>query len=129
VERKFVRDVVQTAFRHANILRHRAIDAIAETAASGIEVVETTAAQRRPFVNDSRSFADSAIAFFEPTHAATKSSDGTGELVAKDARVIDRPGVRALPLMQITAANANRPDPKQYIVFTDFGDGNFAQLN
>ena len=65
VERQRVGNVMQAARRHAHVLRHRAVDAVAEALARRAQVVATGAAHQALAADVGGGLADDAIAFLE----------------------------------------------------------------
>jgi hypothetical protein len=119
---------MQAALGDAHVVRHGAIHAVAEAAARRVEIVKTGAAERRSLVDHGGGLADYAVAFFELGDAGTGAGNGTGKLVAKNARVVYRPPVRSTPLVQIAATDANCAHAEEHITLANFGNGNFAQF-
>ena len=129
LERQLVRHPVQTAGRHADVLGHRAVDPVAEAFARRIEVVQPLTRHRVHGVDDRRRLADDAVAFFPAGRAGADFGDRPAEFVTQDHGVIDRPAMIRRPLVQITAADADRGDLQQHVFRTDLRPLDLAELD
>ena len=120
---------VQDALRDADILGHRAVDAVAEALAGRVEVVEPAAGHRVVRRDDRGGLADHAVAFLPAFDLLAQLDDAAGELVAEDDRVVDRPGMVGGPLVEVAAADADVGDFEQDVFFTDDGSGDLADID
>ena len=93
---------VQAALRNPGIMRHGAVDAIAEAETVGIQVIESATSVWGKLVNDGGGFAHNAIAFLEILHSLSRLLDRAAELVTENAGVIHFPAVSAMPLVQVS---------------------------
>lgn len=120
---------MQAAFGDAGILGHRAVDAVTESEAVGIEIIEAGFDEGRVFGEDCGGFADDAVTFFEGFDARTGFGDDAAEFVAEDDGIIDLPALRAVVLVQIAAADADRLYGHEDIAFAEFRFGDVAQFD
>ena len=101
---------VQDALRDADVLGHRAVDAVTEALAGRVEVVEPAAAHRVVGRDDRGGLAHHAVAFLPAFDLLAQLDDASGEFVTEDDRVVDRPGVVGRPLVEVAAADADIGD-------------------
>ncbi len=115
VEGQRIGDVVQASRRHADELRHGAVDAVAEPLALRAQVVAARAAEQARSANLGRRLADDAVALAKAGDAAAEPGDGAAELMAEDDRDVDRPRMRVARLVDVGAAHRDRPDFEQHL--------------
>lgn len=128
-KRQFIGHAMKAARGNTHPARHRAIDAITETLARRVEVIQTLAAHRVVGIDNGGGFRNRALAFTPPRNALAQFANRAGEFVAQYDRIINRPTVVARPLMQVAAAHSDRPHFKQNIVWPDARRSYFAQLD
>ena len=129
LERQRIGNAVQAARRHADPLRHRAVDAVAESLARRTEVVASGPAQHALAADVRRRLADDPVAFLEAAHGAPDPRDRAAELVAEHDRDVHRPGMCVPRLVHVRAADRHRADREQHVVVADVRDGDLAQLD
>ena len=120
---------MQAARGDPDVLRHRAIQAVAEPEPGRTEVVPARAALHAFAADLRRGLADDAIAFTKPAHGPARLRDGSAELVAEHHRNVDAPGMRVVRLMHVGAAHRHRPDRQQHIVIANVRNRNLTKLD
>ena len=124
--------MVEDAAGDADVLGHRAVHAIAEAFARGIEVVKPALGHRVVLGDNGGGLGDDAVTFLPAFDLFADLNDVPAELVAEHDGVVHRPAVVSGPLVKIGAADANVGDFEKDVSgadvrpldFTDF-DGPF----
>ena len=120
---------MQTSRWDFDKLSHRAVDAVSESFAIGIEIVTAGASHRAVRINHRGGFAAGSIAFFPARDVLAHRVNVSGELMTEHHRIIHGPRMLSRPLMQIASAHTNRADFQKDVFTTDLWNIQFLQLD
>src|SRR5205085_9585682 len=122
-------DAVQQGGARRHVLCSRAVDAVAEAAPRGAQVVAAGATEHTGAADPRGGFAGHALAHGPAIHTGAPRGYLAAELMAERDRPIDTPRLRAMILVQVTAADADRTHAQQHLTRPRLGYRHRAQLD
>lgn len=105
-EGNLIGDMMQDPRGNANETCHRPVDAISETFACGVQVVQPTPRHRVVFGDDGGCFGNDAIAFCPARDVLSQGRDVPTELVSQNDGIVNGPRMVGRPLVQVASADA-----------------------
>src|SRR5262249_8948353 len=126
LERERVRDLVQTARRHAHASRHCAVDAIAKSFSPRAQVVPAGPAEQTVAADPRSGLAYHPVSLSKSANRATHLRNGAAELVTEHDRDIHRPRVRIPRLVYVGTTHRYGTNLDEDLIFVNVRDGDFA---